>query len=74
MFETVLRRLWATGWRRGRDGSRAWMIVAAAAAMGSGVRSLEGGVRVAAALAIGAVLGYAAEFGAEKMREFQKGR
>jgi hypothetical protein len=31
MFETVLRRLWATGWRRGRDGSRAWMIVAAAA-------------------------------------------
>jgi hypothetical protein len=31
MFETMLRRLWATGWRRGRDGSRAWMIVAAAA-------------------------------------------
>jgi hypothetical protein len=35
---------------------------------------LEGGVRVAAALAIGVVLGYAAEFGAEKMREFQMGR
>ena len=31
MFETMLRSLWATGWRRGRDGSRAWMIVAAAA-------------------------------------------
>ena len=31
MFETLLRRLWATGWRRGRDGSRAWMVVAAAA-------------------------------------------
>jgi hypothetical protein len=31
MFETLLRSLWATGWRRGRDGSRAWMVVAAAA-------------------------------------------
>ena len=31
MFETMLRRLWATGWRRGCDGSRAWMVVAAAA-------------------------------------------
>ena len=31
MFETILRSLYATGWRRGRDGSRAWMSVAAAA-------------------------------------------
>jgi hypothetical protein len=36
--------------------------------------SSTAGVRVAAALAIGVALGYAAEFGAEKMREFQKGR
>jgi hypothetical protein len=50
------------------------VIVGAGAAMGAGVRTLEGGVRVAAALAIGVALGYAAEFSAEKMREFQKGR
>jgi hypothetical protein len=31
MFESVLRRLWATGWRRGRAGSRVWMVVAMAA-------------------------------------------
>ena len=31
MFESLLRSLWATGWRRGRAGSRAWMVVAAAA-------------------------------------------
>ena len=31
MFESLLRRVWATSWRRGRAGSRAWLIVAAAA-------------------------------------------
>jgi hypothetical protein len=31
MFERILRSLWATGWRRGRAGSRGWMVVAAAA-------------------------------------------
>ena len=45
-------------------------VVGAGAAMGAGVRSLEGGVRVAAALAIGAVLGYVAEFGAENMEGY----
>ena len=44
-------------------------VVGAGAAMGAGVRSLEGGVRVAAALAIGAALGYAAEYGADKIME-----
>jgi hypothetical protein len=49
-------------------------FVGAGAAMGAGVRSLEGGARAAAALAIGAVLGFAAELGAEKIRELLKGR
>ena len=31
MFEAFLRRLTATGWRRGRAGSRTWMIVASVA-------------------------------------------
>jgi hypothetical protein len=31
MFETLLKRLWTTSWRRGRSGSRAWMVVAVAA-------------------------------------------
>jgi hypothetical protein len=31
MFESLLRKLWTTGWRRGREGSRGWMVVAAAA-------------------------------------------
>jgi len=31
MFESLLRRLWTTGWRRGRSGSRSWMIVASVA-------------------------------------------
>ncbi|MDQ1509869.1 MAG: hypothetical protein QOG50_1713 [Actinomycetota bacterium] len=31
MLESLLRRLWATGWRRGRSGSRVWMVVAMAA-------------------------------------------
>jgi hypothetical protein len=31
MFESLLRKLWATGWRRGRAGSRGWMVVAVAA-------------------------------------------
>jgi hypothetical protein len=31
MFEALLRRLTATGWRRGRSGSRAWLIVASVA-------------------------------------------
>lgn len=31
MFESLLRRVWTTSWRRGRAGSRAWMVVAAAA-------------------------------------------
>jgi hypothetical protein len=38
MFESLLRRLWTAGWRRGRAGSRAWMVVAAAA---GGVRLLR---------------------------------
>jgi hypothetical protein len=38
MFETLLRRAWTTGWRRGRAGSRGWMVVAAAA---GGVRLLR---------------------------------
>jgi uncharacterized protein DUF1097 len=45
------------------------VVVGAGAAMGTGVRPVEGGVRVAAALAIGAVLGYAAEYGTEKIME-----
>ena len=49
-------------------------FVGAGAAMGAGVRSLEGGARAAVALAIGVLLGYAAEFGAEKIREFARGR
>ena len=31
MLEGLLRRLWTTSWRRGRAGSRAWLVVAAAA-------------------------------------------
>jgi hypothetical protein len=31
MFESLLRRLTTTGWRRGRSGSRAWLIVATVA-------------------------------------------
>jgi len=31
MFESLLRRLTTTGWRRGRAGSRAWLIVATVA-------------------------------------------
>jgi len=31
MFESLLRRLTTTGWRRGRSGSRAWLIVASVA-------------------------------------------
>jgi len=31
MFESILRSAWSTGWRRGREGSRVWMVVAAAA-------------------------------------------
>jgi len=31
MVERLLRRLWTTSWRRGRSGSRAWLVVAAAA-------------------------------------------
>lgn len=31
MFERLLRRLWSTGWRRGREGSRVWLVVAVAA-------------------------------------------
>lgn len=38
MFESLLRRLWSTSWRRGRAGSRAWLVVAAAA---GGVRLLR---------------------------------
>ena len=38
MLESLLRRLWTTGWRRGRAGSRTWMVVAAAA---GGVRLLR---------------------------------
>jgi len=38
MFESLLRRLWATSWRRGRAGSRAWMVVAVAA---GGVRLMR---------------------------------
>ena len=31
MFESLLRRLWTTGWRRGRAGSRGWLVVASVA-------------------------------------------
>jgi|RhiMethySRZTD1v2_1073278.scaffolds.fasta_scaffold2391223_2 hypothetical protein len=31
MFELMLRELWATGWRRGRAGSRMWTVIAVAA-------------------------------------------
>ena len=31
MFESLLRRLFTTGWRRGRSGSRGWLIVASVA-------------------------------------------
>jgi hypothetical protein len=51
----------------------AGVVVGAGATMGSGVRSVDGGVRVCAALAIGAVLGYAAEYGAQKMMEGRRG-
>ena len=36
MFESFLRRLTSTGWRRGRTGSRGWLIVA----------SIAGGLRL----------------------------
>jgi len=36
MIESLLRRLTTTGWRRGRSGSRAWLVVA----------TLAGGVRL----------------------------
>ncbi len=32
MFDNLLRRLTTAGWRRGRSGSRAWMIVGTVAA------------------------------------------
>ena len=32
MYDVILRRLSVAGWRRGRAGSRTWMIVAATAA------------------------------------------
>jgi hypothetical protein len=38
MFESLLRRVWTTSWRRSRAGSRPWMVVAAAA---GGVRLLR---------------------------------
>ena len=38
MFESLLRRLTTTGWRRGRNGSRAWLIVATVA---GGVRLIR---------------------------------
>jgi hypothetical protein len=31
MYDLILRRLFAAGWRRGRGGSRAWMVVASVA-------------------------------------------
>lgn len=50
------------------------VVVGAAAAMGAGVRALQGGVRLAAALAIGAGLGYVAEYIAERTRKYLKAR
>jgi hypothetical protein len=38
MFESLLRRLTTTGWRRGRSGSRAWLVVATVA---GGIRLLR---------------------------------
>ena len=38
MFESLLRRAWTTGWRRGRAGSRGWLIVASVA---GGIRLLR---------------------------------
>jgi hypothetical protein len=38
MLEAVLRRLTTTGWRRGRAGSRAWLVVASVA---GGIRLLR---------------------------------
>ena len=38
MFESLLRRLTTTGWRRGRAGSRGWLVVASVA---GGVRLLR---------------------------------
>jgi hypothetical protein len=38
MFESLLRRLTTTGWRRGRSGSRIWLIVATVA---GGVRLIR---------------------------------
>jgi len=32
MYDIVLRRLFTAGWRRGRSGSRTWMVVASVAA------------------------------------------
>jgi len=42
MFESLLRRLTTTGWRRGRSGSRAWLVVATVA---GGIRLLRYFVR-----------------------------
>jgi hypothetical protein len=38
MFDVLLRRLTTTGWRRGRAGSRTWLVVASVA---GGVRLLR---------------------------------
>jgi len=38
MLEAVLRRLTVTGWRRGRAGSRTWLVVASVA---GGIRLLR---------------------------------
>jgi hypothetical protein len=38
MLEVVLRRLTVTGWRRGRAGSRSWLVVASVA---GGIRLLR---------------------------------
>jgi hypothetical protein len=43
-------------------------IVGAGASMGASVRTVEGGIRVAFAFAIGALLGYAAEYAAGRMK------
>jgi hypothetical protein len=49
-------------------------FVGAGAAIGAAAHSWGGGARTAAALAIGVVLGYAAELGAEKIMEVRKRR
>jgi hypothetical protein len=42
MFDVLLRRLTTTGWRRGRAGSRTWLVVASVA---GGIRLLRRVVR-----------------------------